>query len=423
MYTKCLVSVFLVLAAAIPEPRNDTDIKQEMQSLYKRMGVGAIYVINLDRAKERLTRITKMLQYLEIPFFRVPAIDATSNWSSMDQDGLVDEDIPKITVNAYLNEICRNRWPAGVACALSHFKARRWMVNINKRYGLDYPAIILEDDADVSEDFVAQVLDATQKMPSDWFIWYGGFALAAGKSTWPVEGASNLYRSEGVYAGTCYALQNSKCANYANFFATNPIPGYPKFFEADLMLKTIVDHAKLKAFIAYPRLVATQCDPFSFIRGCTDGCVRYGIIGSVSKKLGICPKEPETPFINTCEEAQRKELQEKELSGKVDFQSINWQSKDSNLNLVGCSSSGSGVVLIADISFFPSDSSQSEKSDDIQSPIVSDQSLKFPQKKKISSKFYDDKIIEETSQSDDGGKSIVVESEPGEAGDLQQQLK
>lgn len=102
-----------------------------------------IYVINLARRPDRLAEMSAQLEALGLPFERIDAVDAMA----------LDD--------AEIDRHFAPRGPLGAlgkgdkACTLSHFKTMRRMLED----GVD-AAIVLEDDAELAQDFPAVARDA-----------------------------------------------------------------------------------------------------------------------------------------------------------------------------------------------------------------------------------------------------------------------
>ncbi|MBN8243318.1 glycosyltransferase family 25 protein [Nitratireductor aquimarinus] len=100
-----------------------------------------IYVINLDRAEDRMSKMRAQLSDLGLPFERVPAVDGS----------MID----------------RSRFPHSqringeIGCSLSHCAA--WQALLRST---DKHALILEDDAVLSRD-LASLLENTDLIPAD----------------------------------------------------------------------------------------------------------------------------------------------------------------------------------------------------------------------------------------------------------------
>lgn len=91
------------------------------------------WVINLDRAPDRLARISRQLQALQLPFRRLPAVDARSFTPA--QAAAIDE--PE-----YRRKHGKTPVAGELGCYLSHVEVMRSFIASDARF-----ALVLEDDA------------------------------------------------------------------------------------------------------------------------------------------------------------------------------------------------------------------------------------------------------------------------------------
>jgi len=101
------------------------------------------YVINLDKSQERLNLISSQFNAQKIYINRVPAIDGME----IDLNKEADNEACKY-------EMGRNIQAGEVGCFLSHIKALKSFENSNSEF-----AVILEDDAIISNNFSNQIKD------------------------------------------------------------------------------------------------------------------------------------------------------------------------------------------------------------------------------------------------------------------------
>ena len=90
------------------------------------------WVINLDRAPDRLDRISRQLQRLGLPFTRLPAVDARA--LTADQRAALDE-------AGYRRKHGMEPLPGELGCYLSHVESMRLFLAGQAEFTL-----ILEDD-------------------------------------------------------------------------------------------------------------------------------------------------------------------------------------------------------------------------------------------------------------------------------------
>ncbi len=111
-----------------------------------------IFIINLDRSKNRWEAINNCLKNLELPYERFSAIDG-----KIADNALLDKYYsPTLNRKKYYAPLTRNE----IACYISHLKACEQIVKQNLDYG-----IIMEDDLVISKDFVLvpQAINAISK--------------------------------------------------------------------------------------------------------------------------------------------------------------------------------------------------------------------------------------------------------------------
>lgn len=155
------------------------------------------YVINLDRAPERMTYMQRQLDALGLPYERVDAVDGS----------LLSRPVSGFDERGYNLLHGRKFHPGEVGCYLSHMKALRKFMDSGADYGL-----ILEDDCLLPADLAIAIADATTAA-EDWDILrlstvnsgrkFGFRRLGRGRSL-----AISLTREKGAGA----YLVNRRCA-------------------------------------------------------------------------------------------------------------------------------------------------------------------------------------------------------------------
>ena len=111
------------------------------------------WVINLDRAPDRLQRISAQLDRLGLPWTRLPAVDARS---------LQPEERAALDEAAYRRRHGMTPLPGELGCYLSHVAVVRAFLASEARY-----ALVLEDDVKLGESLPA-VLRALAGCPERW---------------------------------------------------------------------------------------------------------------------------------------------------------------------------------------------------------------------------------------------------------------
>ena len=111
------------------------------------------FVINLDRAPDRLQRISQQLQRVGLPFVRLPAVDAQA---------LTAEQQAALDVPAYRRKHGMEPLAGELGCYLSHVEAMRQMLASDAAY-----ALVLEDDVLISDRLPA-ALAGLMAQPKRW---------------------------------------------------------------------------------------------------------------------------------------------------------------------------------------------------------------------------------------------------------------
>ena len=115
--------------------------------------VDKVYVINLDRDTDRLSKITEQLNRHNIAFTRFPAILGS-----------------QVKESTHLTELCLKYCTDGMKrCALSHKMI--WEDMLKNGYER---VLILEDDAIFTDDFNEHFSAGWEQIPKDFDIWYLG---------------------------------------------------------------------------------------------------------------------------------------------------------------------------------------------------------------------------------------------------------
>lgn len=155
------------------------------------------YVINLDRASERLEYMQRQLNALSLPYERVDAVDGSR----------LTRPVAGFDERGYNLLHGRKFHPGEVGCYLSHMQALRKFMDSGADYGL-----ILEDDSQLSADLATSIGQAIAAA-EDWDILrlstvnsgrkFGFRGLGGGRSL-----AISLTREKGAGA----YLVNRRCA-------------------------------------------------------------------------------------------------------------------------------------------------------------------------------------------------------------------
>lgn len=113
------------------------------------------WVINLDRAPERLARIGSQMERLGLPFTRLPAVDARA---------LTDEQRAALDEAAYRRKHGMTPVLGELGCYLSHVRAMELFLASEAEF-----ALVLEDDV-LLEDTLPAVLQGLMQQATRWDV-------------------------------------------------------------------------------------------------------------------------------------------------------------------------------------------------------------------------------------------------------------
>lgn len=124
-----------------------------------------VYLINLDRNKNRLHQFLKQYQESDLngkKFFRIQATDGkTINISKYLTDTAFKE--IKNIENTGHRTMHYQLTRGAIGCYLSHLNTYKHIMDGNTNYGL-----IFEDDVNIPKEFYSQMLNALKKIPNSW---------------------------------------------------------------------------------------------------------------------------------------------------------------------------------------------------------------------------------------------------------------
>lgn len=138
--------------------------------------VSKVYVINLDRRKDRLRGITKQLDALHIPFTRFPAVDFGNGkqvwdaYKGLHNGTKINLELVQKKIDAHKNTINSDYSWAQAGCWQTHLQILFDIID-NENI-LPGPFVILEDDAEI-EPRIVDILSKkslNEDVPKDWDI-------------------------------------------------------------------------------------------------------------------------------------------------------------------------------------------------------------------------------------------------------------
>jgi len=127
-----------------------------------------IYWINMDNAVDRRQKMNKHLEGVNIGTTRIPAVGINyvkQHWDQIKHEGVTVYD-PLPTTNSWLNHVKHHKYMyVEFAVTLSHIRAIRQAYNDGYQY-----ALILEDDARITNTFLSEWRHFIQMAPVGWHM-------------------------------------------------------------------------------------------------------------------------------------------------------------------------------------------------------------------------------------------------------------
>ena len=178
-------------------PNGDTCWYNEQQ---KKPFIKEVFVINLDKSKDRLEKFTKQAQQANVVFTRWRAVDG----STVNKNAWLD-----LGVSIWSLENVTKKRLGEFGCFLSH---KSLWTHLSKQPFNDTTAyLILEDDAMFEPLFSQKLLEAMQQLPADWDIFFIGCSDAGFSSKGTVARLKNF---SGTYAYIIRARSLAKILPY-----------------------------------------------------------------------------------------------------------------------------------------------------------------------------------------------------------------
>ncbi|MBP9753339.1 MAG: glycosyltransferase family 25 protein [Proteobacteria bacterium] len=137
----------------LDEKRDVSEFKDATHKKYSGVGV---YVINLDRSKERLEYVMPQLQKLGLPIERISAIDG-KKLTQKDLDEKVDFDT--------LNISYKHAYIGAIGCSMSHIKA--WETFLKSDFEF---AVVFEDDVGFDAQKLRKAIDDLAENKNLWDV-------------------------------------------------------------------------------------------------------------------------------------------------------------------------------------------------------------------------------------------------------------
>lgn len=233
-----------------------------------------VYVINLDRHPHKLEFMQRQLDFLQLGYVRIPAVDGkvmqrvvTENRSEERTHatfGLDDRSkLDLAHVDREFNAVgsdgsiySKGSHYGVIGCMQSHIKTYYQIVDKVSMMGheSDRPSLILEDDVLMERNFTSLLREALRVIATDWEVFAIGHIEGACIDEHQSNGVSSNVpcRSHHFYATHAYLIRNAAVAERLLSYSNTPEP-------------QIADHywlphfrEDLAAYILFPRTIADQ---------------------------------------------------------------------------------------------------------------------------------------------------------------------
>ena len=114
-----------------------------------------VFLINLDRSKDRLKTMQGRLDHLGLPWVRIAGIDGRAEWEILAQN---------LDITRFERNVGRRIMAGEIGCYMSHLAAWDRLIKSDAPWGL-----ILEDDVVFGDDFIP-ALEQLMRHPPTWDI-------------------------------------------------------------------------------------------------------------------------------------------------------------------------------------------------------------------------------------------------------------
>jgi len=232
-----------------------------------------VYVINLDRHPHKLEFMQRQLDFLQLGFVRIPAVDGkvmqrvvsenrsderTHSTFGLDERSKLDLAHVDMEFNAVGSDgsvYSKGSHYGVIGCMQSHIKTYFQIIDkAAMGHDADRPSLILEDDVLMERNFASLLREALRVIATDWEVFAIGHIEGTCIDVHQSSGISPDVpcRSHHFYATHAYLVRNATVAQRLLSYSNTPEP-------------QIADHywlphfrEDLAAYILFPRTIADQ---------------------------------------------------------------------------------------------------------------------------------------------------------------------
>jgi len=231
-----------------------------------------VYVINLDRHPHKLEFMQRQLDYLQLEYTRIPAVDGKviqrvvsenrseerthSNFGLDERSKLdlahVDREFNAVGTDGSVYS--KGSHYGVIGCMQSHIKTYFEVIDRVAMGHADRPSLVLEDDVLMERNFTSLLSEALQLIAADWEVFAIGHIAGTCIDGHQSNGATYHIpcRSHHFYATHAYLIRNAAVARRLLSYSNTPEP-------------QIADHywlphfrTDLAAYILFPRTIVDQ---------------------------------------------------------------------------------------------------------------------------------------------------------------------
>jgi GR25 family glycosyltransferase involved in LPS biosynthesis len=206
-----------------------------------------VYVINLDRSRDRLSHFKQAIQFSDLPadFVRVSAVDA----KRLDISKFISQEARSEIIASEKNGYRKKHYEltrGAVGCFLSHIKVWKLIADSDDHYG-----IVFEDDASLHPQTNKKLIKNMKHIPGDWdIILLGYFCIKC------------VNRGKFIQAKKFHGLHGYMIKRSVAQFLLDRSDLLPFRQQIDSYLSSLIDKDLLKIYCTYDTLV-TQNNMFA----------------------------------------------------------------------------------------------------------------------------------------------------------------
>ena len=204
LYGILIFVLFLIVLLLVDMVRRTKTIKRKYNQIQNQVPIiHDVYIINLDKSKDRWTKLQPQLKKLKpIPCIRWSATDGRK----LSEDQMLNLGIPfnMLPSDPSVKESNKEARKGEIGCYQSHKQLLEYLNTLEVHP--DAGHLILEDDAVIEDTFLSVWNEKAQYVPKDWGLFYFGLRENAELGR-PKHGIAKLKKTWGTYG---YMVKHSR---------------------------------------------------------------------------------------------------------------------------------------------------------------------------------------------------------------------